>query len=179
MRYFSILLLLTGCASQFAALQSGNRSQDIALEEVRIELGDIKHSLHAQEVEMRLLEEKVDQESGAKSHDQQNGIALLEKRLAAIERNQEKLSSHANQTTAFLTQYRDHIQEIDRRLDEALRLKATLQKQPTSKTHLVKSGDSLEKIARHHQTSVQTLKELNHLSSDRIVVGQQLQIPDE
>ena len=49
----------------------------------------------------------------------------------------------------------------------------------SSITYRIKAGDSLEKIARSHQTTIQAIKELNGLTSDRIVVGKVLLIPDK
>ena len=43
--------------------------------------------------------------------------------------------------------------------------------------YLVKSGDSLTRIARTHGTTIKALKLANNLDSDRIVVGQKLNIP--
>lgn len=194
MRYLALLGFLFGCSSHFASMQGSARTQDLVLEELKIELGDIKHALHAQQVEMRLLEERLDQEGGAKTHDMQNQLALIERKMAAFEKNYDRFSSelskltqHANQTSQSLVQYRDQIVELDRRLDEALRLKSTLanlskavgQKEESSRSYRVKSGDSLEKIARNHHTSVQAIKTLNNLSSDKIVVGQELQLPND
>ena len=48
---------------------------------------------------------------------------------------------------------------------------------PSSNLYLVLAGDSLEKIARLHKTSIKALKELNDLNSDRIKVGQRIKIP--
>lgn len=44
-------------------------------------------------------------------------------------------------------------------------------------THVVKSGDSLWKIARQHQVTVAALKKANNLTSDILKVGQKLTIP--
>jgi LysM repeat protein len=44
-------------------------------------------------------------------------------------------------------------------------------------TYTVRAGDTLFAIARAHQTSVATLRELNNLSSDIIRVNQQLTVP--
>jgi chromosome segregation ATPase len=46
-----------------------------------------------------------------------------------------------------------------------------------SKTYKVKPGDTLEKIAKDNQTTIQALKELNQLTKDRIIVGQTLRLP--
>lgn len=46
------------------------------------------------------------------------------------------------------------------------------------KEYMVKPGDSLSKIAKEHGTTVKVLKEANSLTSDKIIVGQKLIIPD-
>ncbi|WP_196493765.1 LysM peptidoglycan-binding domain-containing protein [Ornithinibacillus caprae] len=43
--------------------------------------------------------------------------------------------------------------------------------------YTVKSGDSLSVIARDHHVTVDAIKEVNQLSSDRIFVGQELKLP--
>ncbi len=43
--------------------------------------------------------------------------------------------------------------------------------------YMVKSGDSLTRIAKAHGTTVKALKAANGLKSDRIVVGKKLKIP--
>jgi LysM repeat protein len=52
---------------------------------------------------------------------------------------------------------------------------------PTSKAqarYVVKSGDTLDRIARAHRTTVQALKAANGLTSDRIAAGQSLKMPE-
>lgn len=41
----------------------------------------------------------------------------------------------------------------------------------------VKRGDSLDKIARANGTSIETIRQLNHLNSDRLDIGQVLRVP--
>jgi peptidoglycan endopeptidase LytF len=43
--------------------------------------------------------------------------------------------------------------------------------------HKVKKGDVLEKIARHHQCSVDQLMKLNHLTTSNLWIGQVLKVP--
>jgi LysM repeat protein len=47
----------------------------------------------------------------------------------------------------------------------------------TTGTYVVKSGDSLTRIAAKHGTSVKALKSLNGLKTDRVNVGQKLKVP--
>lgn len=44
--------------------------------------------------------------------------------------------------------------------------------------HDVKSGESLSVIAKMHGTTTGTLRRLNHLKSDKVVVGQKLALPE-
>jgi LysM repeat protein len=50
-------------------------------------------------------------------------------------------------------------------------------KQPETTKYIIKSGDTLGRIAGKYQLSVKELIELNKLSSDRIYVGQKLKVP--
>jgi membrane-bound lytic murein transglycosylase D len=51
------------------------------------------------------------------------------------------------------------------------------QKSSWSMEYRVRSGDTLWKLARRHKTSVQTIKDRNQLTSDRLQVGQTLKLP--
>lgn len=70
--------------------------------------------------------------------------------------------------------------------EEAGSLKAANESQPVnvmgvvseqSKEHAVEPGDSLAKIARQYGTTVDLLKQLNHLQGDLIRVGEKLKVP--
>ena len=50
---------------------------------------------------------------------------------------------------------------------------------PIRSQYRVRKGDNLRSIARLHQTSAETLRDLNDLKSDRIVAGEFLQLPDD
>ena len=47
----------------------------------------------------------------------------------------------------------------------------------TPKVHLVQSGDTLFNLSRRFGVSVQVLRELNHLTSDEVKLGQKLLVP--
>lgn len=42
---------------------------------------------------------------------------------------------------------------------------------------LVKKGDTLEKIAKANKTTISALKKMNHLTSDKLKIGQKLLVP--
>lgn len=126
-------------------------------------------------------------------------LQLLEKKWASLDKNQQgdgkelhELASHANETTAALAQFKDRIGELEqeifsqnRRFDELAKLKGNIEtlakglRIESFKLYKVKAGDSLEKIARLHKTSVEQIKKMNNLDQDLIVVGQELKIPNE
>ncbi len=190
-------LLLTGCASQVAFTQQNKHDQSVALYEIRSELADLRHALSNTQIEIQLLEESFQKQESYSKHKtepkQNKIIETLERRLATVESEQTKLSSHANQTSTYLGDYKGKITEIETSLEkqrklltEALQLKTSLtsltnslQGGNSTNTYRVKAGDSLEKIARNNKTSVGALKAENNLSHNTIIVGQELKIPAE
>lgn len=109
-----------------------------------------------------------------------------------------KLKDHANESSAAISQTKSKLVSIEKQLEtqmsslnslqdavksimEALQIKdpssKSAQHNGATKKYKIKTGDTLEKIAKAHQTTTQVLKELNHLSSDRIVVNQTLEVP--
>lgn len=133
----------------------------------------------------------------------------LESKITALETTSKSLvadlkqfKTHANDTTTLLAQYKqkltdlekileqqneniEHLQGAMQSLMEALQGKssAATSSAPSATSsgisYKVKSGDSLEKIAKLHQTTIQAIKEANGLTTDRIVVGKILIIPDK
>ncbi len=127
-------------------------------------------------------------------------IQGMEKKWGSLEQNRgaaltelEQLSAHAAETTAAFTQFKQRLEELEkellagqRRFEELGKLKGNLETlaksmrpQGIAKTHKVAPGDSLKKIAKAHQTTVEKVKKLNGLESDRIDVGQELKLPTE
>jgi LysM repeat protein len=182
--------LIWGCTSTLTALRGNN---DAVFEEMKTEIADLRHSLHGTEVELKLLEEKFESremETASPKGDVaslQRKIALLEKTVDKMNGELKSLMTYANQTTTSLSHYRDQIQEIDRKLGEVSKLRSTLSQMSKTYTapevasadtnYRVKSGDSLEKIARKFHTTTEALKKENQLTTDKIVIGQELTIP--
>jgi LysM repeat protein len=130
-------------------------------------------------------------------------ITSFEMTLKGLVADLRQLKTHANDSSSVLTQYKQKISELEKIIDgqnqniehlqaamrslmEAIQVREnhsnkgkSIGEEQMSLSYRVKTGDSLEKIARSHQTTVSTIKELNRLTSDRIVVGQILQIPEK
>lgn len=127
-------------------------------------------------------------------------IQSFERRWTAHEKTRDQasqeihqLSSHAHETTAALSQCKTRIEELEdqlvagqRRFEELGKLKGNIETLAKSlrvsdpfKIYKVRPGDSLEKIAKAHKTTVEKIKQFNRLEQDLIVVGQELKIPSE
>lgn len=179
-------LLLVGCTSGFTALGT---SHDATINELRMEIADLRHAVHGTEVEIKLLEDRLDNtpmpSSSVETSDLKKKVALMEKNLEKLAGEIRSLSQFSTQTSAALSLYRQQIATIDSKLDEISKLRSTLNQlsktpqQKESSSYQVKSGDSLEKIARRYQTTVEQLKQENNLSTDKIVAGQELAIPSK
>ncbi len=144
-------------------------------------------SLKAQEIEKQ--QSRIEQIGGQ--------LLSLERKWSAFEKKQEAnkdglehLSLHAKETSVALTQFKARIEEIEsevlsqsRRLETLAKLKGNIEtltkalKVEGAKIYKVRPGDSLEKIAKAHKTDVVTLKQLNGLIQDLIVVDQELKVP--
>lgn len=204
--------LFTGCNSHLAMLTKDKYDTQVALDEMRIELSDVRHTLSNTQVEMQILEDRL------RSHDTtlqntksqtfhladgaEQKMHLLEKRIAQMEKTQEKiyseikqLSSHAGQTTSAFSQFQTKIKDLEsqslhhsKMIQDLSDLKGTLSsitqviskgspQKATATSYRVKAGDTLEKIARANGTTVELIKKNNQLSSTKIMVGQEIKIP--
>jgi LysM repeat protein len=180
-----LFLLITSCL--FANIE--RFKPDRRLEEIQGDIEDLKHSLHAIQIDFSLLEGRI------KNHPSKDkGQAeSLERRISSVEKRQEKiavdlqaLSSHLNDLTRALSKEKESsLKDVE----EMAKLKETLtlllktmrgadipHKQEPVKSYKVKQGDSLEKIARLHHSSVEAIKKANHLKDDRIIIGQELNL---
>ena len=54
---------------------------------------------------------------------------------------------------------------------------STVVQEPSKLTYTVKSGDTLYSIARTYNTTVDTIKSLNNLTSNTLSIGQTLLLP--
>lgn len=141
------------------------------------------------------------------SNNLESKITSIETTIKGLVADLRQFKTHANDSSVALSQYKqkiielekiveqqnqniDHLHTAVRTLTEALVVKEVAPSPPKHSTNTaeatlppgtyrVKTGDSLEKIARHNHTTVSAIKELNGLSSDRIVPQQLLKMPEK
>ena len=89
----------------------------------------------------------------------QKALKQLAKQQNDIIADIRQLSTHANETTTALSQYKEKLNNIE-------------QKQ----TYIVKAGDTLEKIARKFNISIDEIKSLNQIKDDLIIVGDEITV---
>jgi LysM repeat protein len=203
----SLSMLMASCSSHMAVVQQDKHENTLAFNEMRSEIADLRHALNSTQVELQILDEQVKaQETSLKKSKNvpspswnDSKQPQIEKRLTQIEQTQERilsdlkqLSSHANQTSSSFHQYSAKLSELEQSvahqqklMNDIVDLKSTLKtfsaslQSPIAQndSYTVKPGDSLEKIARNHKISVESLKKANQLSSPKILIGQELHIP--
>jgi LysM repeat protein len=144
-----------------------------------------KQFIEKQEINISLLSEKA--------VFLEKKFKIFEETLFNISKDITQLSNHANSTSHALTQYRDRINELEKdiishnkKIAEFAKIKHSLKSltqalEKSNKTNVykVKSGDSLEKIAKENNISVNKIKKINNLDKDLIVIGQELEIINE
>ena len=193
------LLLLFGCTSINSTPGDDKQTVELSLNKVRTEIEDIKHDMNTYEIEQHILEGKLSDQEQSISAMQTDTleryatkldslISELETAKTLLDTLQKKqkqmvsdiaqLSHHANDTTSALTQYKGRIESIEK----------VVAKQSHSFTHehadaalskyVVKSGDTLEKIAQHFHTTPDEIKKVNKRTNDLIIVGEELKVPN-
>jgi LysM repeat protein len=128
---------------------------------------------------------------------QKKATNAVDVRLKAIEKNIDKLvtdlkafKKQANEVASSISDVQKKIKEQEeitslqaqqiKDLEHALRTLASAMQTKTAKTsklHIVKSGENLEKIAKEYSTSIDAIRAENNLSKDTIRPGQKLTIP--
>ncbi len=172
---------------------------EVSNHEVEIKVYDEK--IHNLETIIDSLRQQSSDTTQAHKEALKDSSATLEMKLNSLETTTKGLvadlkqfKNHANETASTLAQYKQKISDLEKILEiqnqnldslqaalksltGVLQVKNNVPLSSTDKTYRVAPGDSLEKIARKHQTTIANIKELNGLTHDRIIVGQNLKVP--
>lgn len=194
--FLTSFLFLMSCSTQFAMRkEEAADPRNALIEELRVALVETKQELSAQKIDLELLENKL-----AQLGKRLDTNAQPNQRLIYLEKAQERtaqdlrtLNQHTKETVDALSELRQQLGAIDQRLreggerlSELAHLRNTLSQltktianngQNVAKIHRVRAGESLEKIARNYQTTIEEIKKVNGLSSDKIFDKQELKIP--
>lgn len=123
-------------------------------------------------------------------------FALYDKKIEKLEGMEENLKKdllllkeHTQELITSLSQFKQKIDSNESQISNQKRfiehLKTSIEavmkyvegpKEGEGIYYVVQPGDSLERIAKENQSSIEQLKDLNHITSDLIVVGQKLRL---
>ena len=204
MKYLSIgvtfLFFLTSCTA-VKSYQKDERSQmEVSFQRLRSDVEELKHDLSTQQMQMNIFEGKItnlNDMPNVSSFDTKSlgdisqKIAFLEKKVSDLASQNSlmkkdiiALSERANETVQALSHYKRILMEFETALkaqrDIVLDDMSSLKKRIGHTNHslyIVKSGDSLDKIAKNHGTSTEEIKRINNLKSDLIKVGDTIKLP--
>lgn len=178
------------CGAVYAAPIKDKDS--LVFQEIRADISQIEYQLKGNKVEIDLFQERLDKLEklidAQKQYDSQD--TSYERRFLKLEKTQESLIADCKQIKDNLSSCQKTLSKIDSQIASDIQnLKKSLEsmlacmKQESSpnieagKEYVVKTGDSLGKIAAQNKVSVNTIKRINQLSSDSIYAGQKLKLP--
>lgn len=156
--------------------------------ELQLEVTELKHQIRTLKVDIQLMEEKVDAQKNPelfadckalqlRIQRQENTINGLSSEIKNMERSIQQLLEHQKKTERQLNAHESRLQNVSELKNTLANLLKKMHASTTKKqSYRVQAGDSLEKIAKLHRVSVETIKANNKLTSDTIFIGQELQI---
>lgn len=165
------------------------------------ELRQIDEKFNSVESIIETLRRQVQEHSKSHKEQLQASKEFLEAKTGGLEQitkglvsDVQQIKSKLNESSTFLTQVKQQLAAVEKSIEQQnqnidslhVAMKTLMQAlqdgeavEPAGDSYQVKSGDTLEKIANAHATTVKALKELNNLATDRIRIGQKLKIPSK
>lgn len=195
-----ILLLANSCSTMTSSPKEAKHQMELSIHKIKTELEDFKHDLNTYEIEHHVLEGQFIDLEKIVTHNKKSlsqispnrletilsSLTTFEKHLSMLEKNQERilrdvlqLSTHANETSAALSQYKNEISSLKNALQHQ-DFTSTDSKKPFDAQfyyYTVEVGDSLERISKQFSVSIDTIKSINELTTDLIKVGETIKIP--
>lgn len=160
----------------------------------QMELNILEGKFLNQDNILAAVREEISEKEQKQCNDIQHRLDLCEKKIRFFEQQKDKLVNelkelniHAHSTTTALSQYKSRISELEVFINEKLKEFTSIRhelkviSEPLSlvsqKKYRVQKGDTLKKIAKAMNISLEELKEVNHLQGDTIYIEQELIIP--
>lgn len=181
-------------------LQRSVQNMSYSISNQDAELAHLKQKIVNQESTLDSMHAEVSALIKAAKESQKSTGAQVDTKLKSMEKNIDKLVSdlkqfkkHANESADSFAEIQKklaHQQEISslqaqqikelesalRNIASALQTKTGVEKSASGE-YRVKAGDSLEKIAKEHGTTIEAIRRENSLTKDTIYPGQKLHIP--
>ncbi len=192
--------LCRGAAASLYELQRSVQNMSYSISNQDAELAHLKQKIVNQESTLDSMHAEVSALIKAAKESQKSTGAQVDTKLKSMEKNIDKLVSdlkqfkkHANESADSFAEIQKklaHQQEISslqaqqikelesalRNIASALQTKTGVEKSASGE-YRVKAGDSLEKIAKEHGTTIEAIRRENSLTKDTIYPGQKLHIP--
>lgn len=160
----------------------------------QIELNILEGKFLNQDNILASIREEMTEKEQKQFNDITHRLDLCEKKILSFWKQKDKLFNelkelnlHAHSTTTALSQYKSRISELETLINEKLKEFTSIRhelkviSEPLSlavpKKYRVQKGDTLKKIAKTMNISLDELKEINHLQGDTIYIEQELVIP--
>jgi len=156
---------------------------------------DIQHIVDNHDVEIKMLESKLENLQSAVEATRQQFNDSKQQSREAIKSTSQDIEGRLNGFAGDIKVMRNRMGDLEKAIqaqnENISHLQAALKAlmealQPPAiddagkvKIYKIKSGDSLEKIAKINQTTVNELRKLNNMEKDRIISGQSLKVPDK
>jgi outer membrane murein-binding lipoprotein Lpp len=197
-------MCLTGCFSESAHDKVSSEEHDLSLLKTEVqrlnrEMEWLHQQVTAQQNRMDVGQAMASTSAPSSSPMRQQSV---ERKICGLEQIVENLARDLKDTqaahseTAHLVRklQQENFGALEKKVTELMKVRQDVQQlvkaldgeASSSDSHAggrgsttvrVKPGDTLEKIARQHSCSVDTIRRLNRLKSDRITVGQHLNLP--
>jgi LysM repeat protein len=194
--------LIFVCCLLFSALHAQDEGKMLRLSyqlsTLDAEMRSLKEAVENQQTRLESMREDISRLIQATKDASGEMTSSLQDRIKTLEKNLEKacsdiklITNHSNELASFQKKIEKSLNSYDslletqekeiKDLNSALKsIVQVVQKtnnlpKVSSGAYRVKSGDTLEKIAKDCGISLHALKEINNLQSDTIFIGQQLQ----
>lgn len=185
--------------NNISELRHRSHNQEVELNQVEERFGSMESIVEGLRKQVTELSRTFKDQSESSRVSLESRIGNLELMAQRVLSDLQVVKNHVNDSAVSLSQYKQQLQDYKQQmqlmeqhsaqqnqnidnLQTALKvlteaLQVGDEKETLSEEYKVKAGDSLEKIAQAHGTSVKVLKELNGLTTDRIKINQKLKLP--
>jgi len=180
---------LSNCCSEITVLQRRLNLLETELDALHEEIAstsktnsnvvkDRTNSIHNKVTSLETTTQKlINDINTVKNHGNEVSVAMQQCQKQ-IQKLEETNASHTGNIHNLDVAMRSLMDAVQYGMGNNTKAMASLNKTSSGSVYKVKSGDTLEKIARNHHTTIEALKELNQLrSEDFIIAGQELALP--